>query len=247
VSRPGTFRSAAASTTFLLVPIAAVVSGYTAAIDLQSGNSLPVVRITQPAESRVLSWASPFRYAIRVSDREDGESASGEIPPHRIVLEVEYRQPGEAEGQSRRTNAPAGLDVIRTSACLTCHADKTALVGPSFSAMAQKYDNGPETLRRLAGHIKSGSSGTWGSLAMPPHSDLSDDQAVAAARFIVEQGSQRHRWLYAGAEGVVRIINKPADVDTGTYVLTASYLDNGIGGVPATRTRAEHSVTFVIK
>jgi hypothetical protein len=82
---------------------------------------------------------------------------------------------------------------------------------------------------------------------MPPHPDLSDDQALAAARFIVEQGSQRHRWVYAGAEGVIHIVDKPADVDAGTYTLTASYLDNGIGGVPATRSRSEDAVTLVVK
>ena len=231
----------------LPIAIAAVFVGPTAAIGTQSGNSPPVVRITRPTETQVLRWGSPFRYAITVSDREDGESASGEIPAHKIVLEVEYRRPAEPEGPSRRAEEPAGLNVIRTSACFSCHADKISLVGPSFSAIAERYGNDHETLRRLGGHIRSGSSGTWGSLAMPPYSDLSDDEALAAARFIVEQGNQRNRWVYAGAEGVIRIVDKPADADTGTYRLTASYLDNGIGGVPNTRARGEHSVTYVIK
>jgi cytochrome c551/c552 len=221
--------------------------GHIAAIGPQSGNSPPVVSIRRPAETQVLRWGSPFRYAITVSDREDGESASGGIPPHKILLEVAYRRPAEPDGHSRRGDEPAGLDVIRTSACFSCHADKTSLVGPSFSAIAERYGNDLEALRRLGGHIRSGSSGTWGSLAMPPHGDLSEDEALAAARFIVEQGSQRNRWVYAGAEGVIRIVDKPADADTGTYTLTASYLDNGIGGVPGTRTRGEHSATFVIK
>lgn len=261
MNRPGTFRPTAASESvsgfsrtlailraFPLATAAIVVAGGpTTAIGPQSGNSPPVVRITRPADTQVLQWGAPFRYAITVSDREDGESASGEIPPHQIVLEVEYRRPAELDARSRRADEPAGLKVMRTSTCFTCHADKISLVGPSFSAIAERYGNDLETLRRLAGHIRSGSSGLWGSLAMPPHSHLSEDEAMAAARFIVTQGSQRNRWVYAGVEGVIRIVDKPADGTAGTYTLTASYLDNGIGGVPDTRRRGEHSVTFVMK
>ena len=249
MNRPRTSRPTAALATFLILPIAIAVVfvGHTAAIGPQISNSPPVVRITRPAETLVLPWGSPFRYAITVSDREDGESASGEIPPHKILLEVEYRRPADPAGRARRADEPAGLDVVRTSACFSCHADKISLVGPSFSAIAEKHGKDPEALRRLGGRIRSGSSGNWGSLAMPPHGDLSDDEALAAARFIVEQGSQRNRWVYAGAEGVIRIVDKPADADTGIYILTASYLDTGSGGIPGTRARGEHSVSFVIK
>jgi cytochrome c551/c552 len=230
-----------------MAAVAVAGYGHTAAIGPQSGNSPPVVSITRPPGTQALRWGSPFRYAITVSDREDGESASGAIPSHTILLEVEYRRPADADGRARRAGEPSGLDVLRTSACLSCHADKTSLVGPSFSAIAERYGQDAGTLARLGGHIRSGSSGTWGSLAMPPHSHLSEDEALAAARFIVEQGSRRDRGVFAGAEGVIRIVDKPADADTGTCTLTASYLDNGIGGVPTTRTRSEHSVTFVIK
>jgi cytochrome c551/c552 len=234
----------------LPIAIAAVaVAGHgpTAAIGPQARNSPPVVRITRPPDRQVLRWGSPFRYAIAVSDREDGESASGAIPPHTILLEVEYRRPADADGRARPADERAGLDVLRRSACFSCHADKTSLVGPSFSAIAERYGNDAETLARLGGHIRMGSSGTWGALAMPPHSHLSEDEALVAARFIVEQGRRRDRWVFAGAEGVIRIVDKPADTDTGTCTLTASYLDNGIGGVPTTRTQGEHSVTFVIE
>lgn len=230
-----------------IAAIVVAVQQQTSATGPQSGNSPPVVRIIRPAEAQVVPWGAAFRYAITVSDREDGDSASGEIPPHKILLEVEYRRTADPDGPARPAGERAGLDVLRTSACFTCHADKISLVGPSFAAIAERYGRESEALGRVGGRIRNGSSGQWGSLAMPPHPDLSDDQALAAARFIVEQGSQRHRWVYAGAEGVIRIVDKPADVDAGTYTLTASYLDNGIGGVPATRTRSEDAVTLVVK
>jgi cytochrome c len=227
---------------------AAVFVGHAAAIGTQSRNSPPVVTITRPAPPQVLQWGSAFRYAITVSDREDGDSASGGIPPHRILLEVEYRrQPAAADGRAGHAGAIAGLDVIRTADCFTCHADKTSLVGPSFAAIAERYGTDPDALRRLSGRIRSGSSGNWGSVAMPPHSDLSEGEALAAARFMIDQGSQRNRWVYAGADGIIRIVDKPADADTGTYTLTASYLDSGVGGGRNTRARGEHSITLVVR
>ncbi len=256
MNRPGTCSTAAAL--FLILPFATAVvfTGDTTAVAPQSGNSPPVVRLTRPADTQVLRWGSPFRYAMTVSDREDGESVSGEIPPHKILLEVEYRGPADTGERSRPAVGPDGLDVLRTSACFSCHADKTSLVGPSFSAIAARYGKDPEVqrtelgadaLRGLSGRIRSGSSGRWGTLAMPPQGHLSEDEALAAARFIVEQGSRSDRWVYAGAEGVIRTVDKPAGTATGTYRLTASYLDDGIGGTRDTRRRGEHSVTFVIK
>jgi hypothetical protein len=76
---------------------------------------------------------------------------------------------------------------------------------------------------------------------------MSEADAVAAATFVIDQGSQRNRWVYAGADGVLRVVDKPADADTGTSTLTASYLDNGVGGARNTRARGEHSITLVVK
>ncbi len=226
---------------------AAVLAGHAAAIGAQSRNTPPAVTIARPVQTQVLSWGAPFRYAIAVTDREDGASASGEIPPHTIVLEVEYRRASDPDDPARRDGDRAGLDVLRTSNCFTCHADKTSLVGPSFAAIAERYGKDPGALPRLAGRIRTGSSGVWGSAAMPPHDDLSGADALAAARFVVEQGSRADRWVYAGTEGVVRVIDKPAGADTGTFVLTASYLDKGVGDARETRMRGEQTVTFVIR
>lgn len=234
----------------LLLAAAAIVLGVewqTAAIGSQSGNSPPVVTIARPTETQALTWGSAFRYAITVSDTEDGDSASGEIPPHTILLEVEYRGAGNSDPGFGRGDRTAGLDVMRTSNCFTCHADKMSLVGPSFSAIAERYGSDPEALGRLAGRIRNGSTGQWGTVAMPPHDDFSEEQALAAARFIVDQGREPHRWLYAGPEGVIRIIDKPADAESGTYTLTASYLDNGIAGVPDSRRRGEAVVRLVVR
>ena len=213
-----------------------------------SGNTAPVVTIVQPDASRTWQWSAQFRYAITVTDKEDGDSAFGEIMPSEVLLDVEYLPGTPGDGlepvrSAARADEP-GLAILRKSACLNCHADKTSLVGPSFSAIADKYGDSEETIARLGRHIRNGSSGSWGSLPMPPHPNLSPQQTQDVARYIVEQGRRRHRWIYAGLEGVIRIIDRPDDDGVGFYRLTASYLDNGVAGGEGTSRRGEHSITL---
>lgn len=214
-----------------------------------SDNEPPVVTIAQPDPSRPFGWGGQFRYAITVSDREDGESAFGEIRSHEVLLEVEYLPASDRDETpaSSGRDEPAGLALLQKSTCFTCHADKTSLVGPSFAAIAAKYADDREAIDRLERHVREGSSGTWGTLPMPPHSHFSPSEATAVVRYVLDQGRQRHRWVYPGLEGVVRIIDRPDGAAAGRYRLTASYLDNGLAGVPGTAKRGGHSITLDIR
>lgn len=211
-----------------------------------SSNTAPTVRIVRPDDSRPLRWGGQFRYAITVADKEDGDSAFGEIAAPGVLLEVAYG-PAGVNASPDSPAEPPGLTVLRQSACLNCHADKTSLVGPSFAAIAEKYEDNAETIARLGRHIQTGSSGNWGSLPMPPHAHLSERETQDIARFILDQGRNRHRWLYSGFEGVIRIIDKPDGVESGLYTLTASYLDKGIEDAADTRKRGEHSIVLRIE
>jgi cytochrome c len=217
--------------------------------DRPPDNEPPIVAIVQPDPSRLLGWGAQFRYVITVSDREDGESAFGEITAHEVLLEVEYLPATDRDEASipAGPDEPAGLSLMRKSTCFTCHADKTSLVGPSLAAIAGKHGDDPEAIDRLARHVRDGSSGTWGTLPMPPHSHFTPSEAVAIVRYVLDQGQRRDRWVYSGLEGVVRIVDKPDDTSTGRYRLTASYLDDGVAGVPGTGKRGEHSITLDIR
>ncbi len=61
--------------------------------------------------------------------------------------------------------------------CQTCHAVRTStLPGPSFLDIAKKYASDPQAIGDLETSVVNGSSGTWGSNAMPstdiPNKDL---------------------------------------------------------------------------
>jgi cytochrome c len=53
--------------------------------------------------------------------------------------------------------------------CLACHAVDKKLVGPAYEEVAKKYkgDSGAEA--KLIGKVKSGGSGVWGQIPMPPN------------------------------------------------------------------------------
>ncbi|RBA23603.1 c-type cytochrome [Herminiimonas fonticola] len=74
------------------------------------------------------------------------------------------------------------------SACMACHAVERKMVGPSYKDVAAKYAGDAAAPDRLAKKIKSGSSGVWGSVPMPPQPSLSD----ADVRVLAD-------WVLAGA------------------------------------------------
>ena len=53
--------------------------------------------------------------------------------------------------------------------CSACHAVASKLVGPSYQDVAKKYAGDASAPAKLAAKVKSGGSGAWGSMPMPPN------------------------------------------------------------------------------
>jgi cytochrome c551/c552 len=68
--------------------------------------------------------------------------------------------------------------------CVACHAIDRKVVGPSWTDIAKKHEGKADY---LAGKIRSGGSGVWGAIPMPPQT-LTDEEARRIAS-----------WLAAGA------------------------------------------------
>ena len=86
--------------------------------------------------------------------------------------------------------AGKGINVqtlLSQNGCTGCHAIATKVVGPAFTEIAKKYQNDTAAISKLALSIQSGGSGKWGSMPMPPMSNVNDKQAQALAKFILKQ------------------------------------------------------------
>jgi len=80
--------------------------------------------------------------------------------------------------------AKAALALLQKNGCTACHGISNKIVGPAFTDVAKKHAGKADY---LAGKIKSGGSGVWGAVPMPPQT-LSDAEAKTIAA-----------WLAAGA------------------------------------------------
>lgn len=88
---------------------------------------------------------------------------------------------GTAAGGSETASVQASL---QKNSCTACHAPASRLLGPSWADIAGKHNGKADY---LAGKIRTGGAGVWGTIAMPPQSlDAAEAQRIA-------------NWLAAGA------------------------------------------------
>jgi len=53
--------------------------------------------------------------------------------------------------------------------CQACHAADKKVVGPSYQQVAKKYAGDKSAAEKLEHKVKTGGSGVWGAIPMPPN------------------------------------------------------------------------------
>ena len=93
------------------------------------------------------------------------------------------------EAQAQRVSADPelqrGLALAQASDCARCHMVDRKAVGPGYVAIAERYAGQADAVSLLAGKIRSGSVGTWGTVIMPRHPQISDVDATLIARWVL--------------------------------------------------------------
>lgn len=69
--------------------------------------------------------------------------------------------------------------------CLGCHAAASKLVGPSYQDVAAKYGGDKGAVEALVKSIRSGGSGKWGDVPMPPQPQVPEADAKRLASWIL--------------------------------------------------------------
>ncbi|MCW5654417.1 c-type cytochrome [Hydrogenophaga sp.] len=82
-------------------------------------------------------------------------------------------------------DAAAAKALASKSACLACHAVDKKLVGPSYMDVAAKHKGQADALDKVAARIKSGGSGMYGPVPMPPQPNLKDDELKLLAAWVL--------------------------------------------------------------
>ena len=82
-------------------------------------------------------------------------------------------------------DAAAAKALASKSACLACHAADKKLVGPSYKDVAAKHQGQADAVDKVAARIKSGGSGMYGPVPMPPQPNLKDDELKLLAAWVL--------------------------------------------------------------
>lgn len=190
-------------------------------------NSLPVVKIVSPANQSSVNRNAAVPYNIRVTDKEDGDTKFDEINVKEVLLQVTYlTDTSNLSSLIRKSEAAdePGLLGMRTSNCFNCHNFSGKAIGPGFDEIRKKYTPTPQHISDIAKRIVAGSTGVWGKESMPTHPDISQQQAKEMVEWILKKQNQTE--YFAGTKGIIRTGN---DEKINYLLLTASYVDHGIG------------------
>ena len=92
-----------------------------------------------------------------------------------------------ASASGHAAEAPQSLTYHR---CYVCHSDQEILVGPAFAAVAASYRGQSGAVTKIANDIRTGirNGGPW---HMPPHPEITPDDARAMARYIMSLAPQQ--------------------------------------------------------
>lgn len=235
----------------LLLGCTALACHFLAALAVQpqaADNDPPKVTITAPVDNGSFQWNSVVPYAIDVTDREDGKTEFEEIAANEVLLKIACLPDASRKDKYLLDLAKADDQPLRRMSaanCLTCHAARTKLIGPSFDQIAKRYPNTPATVESLAKKVLTGATGIWGNVAMPPHPDLKIDQAREMVGWILNNSLDPDQSFVVGIEGAFRTREKTDnDAGTGIYVLTASYMDHGLKDRPQSSKQGQHTVVL---
>lgn len=81
--------------------------------------------------------------------------------------------------------AMADLDLAKKKNCMSCHSVDTKLVGPAYKEVAKKYAGQKDAEDKLVKKVLNGGGGTWGAMAMPPNTQVTEAEAHTLVKWIL--------------------------------------------------------------
>ena len=200
-------------------------------INVFAGNSRPevAINITQGNRSFFMPKV-PFKYAVKINDNEDGDA----VDQQNIYVGVDYSEgPDKASrdmGHKQVTSAIMGKTMTKTMDCKACHKINEKSVGPSYTAVSQKYKDDKDIYDYLGKKIKNGGGGVWGEVMMPAHPDLNEADTRQLVDYILSLTKEDEKNKSLPTDGT---INPKTVAPKESLVMIASYTDKGAEGVNA--------------
>ena len=206
------------------------------------GNELPQISWDITNGNRDFYWPEEpivLTYDVQVEDAEDGSLEAGTLDPSRVAISINYLPEGNDKIMAAKSHAELaeaayasiGKTLIDGSDCLACHKEKEASIGPSYFAIAERYAKNEEAESLLAGKIVNGGGGNWGEVAMAAHPNITDSEAKQMAEYILSLYAESDAQSQFATRGRYQSSEHLGSNTRGSYILTASYTDNGGGDI----------------
>jgi cytochrome c len=126
--------------------------------------------------------------AQNASAKPEGDSASAAnlaAVAQQPQIDTSVSKIGTEHPNAGTASIALGAKLIAGSDCLSCHKDNEKVVGPAYTAVAEKYPDTEANISMLAGKILKGGAGNWGAIAMTPHPGLSEADAREMTKYIL--------------------------------------------------------------
>jgi cytochrome c len=208
-------------------------------VEVVAGNTQPKASIHISGNSTFYWPTEKIKYQVKVQDAEDGTWPGGKINPQDVKVLLEYSAGGDnlsplLTAQNKETAAEAemlnhpGKLLIDQSDCRGCHAPQKNSIGPSYTAIAQRYKNDATAQERLAAKIISGGGGAWDrNFVMVGHPTLTSKAATEMVKYIFTYADEKPEQRRLAPAGALALQAPPASTAHGSFYLMASYQDKG--------------------
>ncbi|MDB5110331.1 MAG: carbohydrate-binding protein [Mucilaginibacter sp.] len=195
---------------------------------VKAGNTAPVVTIAGPGNKSFFWKDKPFVYSINVKDKEDKK-----IDPARVKAFYVYNsQPVDYTHADQvkilgGSNYP-GKALMAASDCKSCHQIDKKAVGPSFTAIANRYKKRDGYVNKLAQKIISGGGGSWSKdFVMSAHPQLSVTDASEIVKYIYSLTDKKANNVISIPMHGKLILKYNDSEPRGEYTIVATYTDRG--------------------
>jgi len=193
-------------------------------IEIRVGNDPPEIMIGWEGNKSFYWDDTEVNYSIVVNDKEDGAVTQG-VKVSRSYLPFGEDETMIAQGHQQTGAEISGASLIQGSDCKACHQMNRASIGPTYTAIAERYDSDESTIKQIAGKIINGGNGNWGDQAMAAHPQFSQKEAEAIASYILKLDEQATTPLL-DLEGTF-VADLHDQQDQGVYIFRVSYTDKG--------------------
>ena len=126
-----------------------------------------------------------------VAKSETAKAKDAKKKSHKAKHKAAAVAAGAAAGAAAAKPAEAKVDMVagqalaQRSACMTCHAVDKKVVGPAYKDVAAKYKGDKTAEAKLIEKVKKGGSGVWGTIPMPPNSQVKDDDIKTLVKWVL--------------------------------------------------------------